>query len=210
MVTGCFLIRASSIFHVLQATFHFFQVDLQRSCVVNSGSESTLSVFALCLPRLVAFSLIRHDQVMIMCQYRRPVTSDTRIYGSALPSFRATISPSAEFDQYQHDLQCPHVVKASSRREYIVLFTVPHNYQASVTNLKLSRCVILEKIWHSLPSSRPGRHHLSGRATRRKCHVKGKFLAGQIATALRSRQRTFYRQIKHYMHTPPPVSILPE
>jgi len=138
-----------------------------------------------------------------MCQYRRLVTSDTNIYRSALPSFRATISPSAKFDQYQYDLQYPHGVKTFSRRKYIVPFTVPPNCQASVTNLKLSRCVILEKIWHSQPSSCPGRHHPSDRATRCECHVKGKFLTGQIVTAWRSRQRTFYRHLKHYMYTSP-------
>jgi hypothetical protein len=114
---------------------------------------------------------------MIMSQYRHPVTSDPRIYGSALSSFRATINPSANFDQYQYDLQCPHVIKTLSRREYIVPYTVPHNYQAPVTNLKPSRYVILAKIWYSQPCSCPGRYHLLDIATRCKCHVKGKFLA---------------------------------
>lgn len=112
-----------------------------------------------------------------MSQYRHPVTSDSRIYGSALSSFRATINPSSKFDQYQYDLQFPHVIKTLSRREYIVPYTVPHNYRAPVTNLKPSRYVILEKIWYSQPCSCPGRYHLLDISTRCKCHVKGKFLA---------------------------------
>ena len=126
-----------------------------------------------------------------MCQYQCLVTSDTRITDQLYHHSEPRSARLQIFDQYQYDLQCPYVLKPFLRRECVILFMVPHNYQASATNLKPSRYVILAKIWHSRPFSSPGRHHPSGRATRCECHVKGKFLAGQIPTAWCSRQRTF-------------------